>query len=91
MIKKTFIFALCLTAMSAEAGVDKDKKAKFVNIIEQHGCKMHNLSPRPELVEAIFTSGLVRDDLPPIALDLLKSGEAVKQGEYLLLKSKGCK
>ena len=80
-----------LSAAPAMAQVDADKKALFVSILEKHDCRMHNLAPRPELVNAIFSSGLERDDIRPIAVDLMDKGEAEREGEYLVLKTGGCK
>ena len=84
------VLLACLLAASASAGVDPAKKAKVVSVLEQHNCRMHNITPRPKVVEALFATGLTRDDLKPIAVEMFERGEAVKKGEYFVIKLGKC-
>ncbi|MEX0369474.1 MAG: hypothetical protein AB3N09_02515 [Tateyamaria sp.] len=91
MIRFALLTSLFAVAASmAAAQVDAEKRALFVSILEKHDCRMHNLAPRPELVNDIFSSGLERDDIRPIAMDLMDKGEAERDGEFLVLKTSGC-
>ena len=86
-------FALTLVALvsPAFAGVDPAKKAKVVSVLEKHNCRMHNITPRPNVVEELFATGLTRDDLKPIAAEMFERGETVKKGEYFVIKLGKCK
>ena len=85
---------LCLGALvafqAAAHTVDPDKKARFIEILAENGCKFHNFTPDEDMVEQIFASGMSRDDVKAIAESLLQSGDAVVDGPYLVLKTGGC-
>ena len=85
------VFVALLLAAPAVAGVDPAKKAKVVSVLEKHNCRMHNITPRPNVVEELFATGLTRDDLKPIAAEMFERGEAVKKGEYFVIKLGKCK
>ena len=76
-----FVVALAAGSTAALAQADPAKKAAFIAVLERHDCRMNNISPREELVEDIFGSGLTREDLRPIVQDLMANGEAVRDGQ----------
>ncbi len=91
MIRICLTASLSLVCSSASAAdVDQAKKATFVEVLTRYGCQMHNFDPRPKLVEAILSSGLKRDDLPPVAAEMFEKGEAKREGDYFVLTTKEC-
>lgn len=90
MIRAACIFALALAGTAAAAQVDANKRAAFVAALEAHDCRMHNFAPKASLIDAIFSAGIERADVRPIAEDLMAKGEAERQGEYLILKTGAC-
>ncbi len=83
------LMILCATAVGAQ--VDAGKKAAFVAVLEDHDCRMHNVLPRPEVIEGIEASGLAREDIRAIGQDMMAKGEAVAEGDYFVVKTGACK
>ncbi|MCP5087553.1 MAG: hypothetical protein GY952_12200 [Rhodobacteraceae bacterium] len=75
-------------AMAAE--FDPERRALFISILEENDCRMNNFQPVDGILKGIEANGFTRDEVRAIAKDILATGDGVRQGEFMVLKTGSC-
>ncbi|QIE54237.1 hypothetical protein G5B40_01535 [Pikeienuella piscinae] len=78
------------TALAQDRGFEPERRALFISILENNGCKFHNLAPDPTTMKQIEANDFLRDELRAIVFDILESGDGVREGELLVLQTDEC-
>ena len=92
-MKKVVLVAAALTGLAAPvfaADFEPERRALFVSILEANDCKMNNFQPANAILESIQENGFSRDEVRAIGTDLLDSGDAVRDGENMVLRIGAC-
>ena len=81
------LIAMAATPLLAADEVDPERRALFVTIIEDLGCKMNGADPPKEFLDAMAKNDFVRSETRAIASELFAEGVAERSGDLLILKT----
>ncbi|MCP5076208.1 MAG: hypothetical protein GY947_23300 [Rhodobacteraceae bacterium] len=72
------------------AEFDPERRALFISVLEENNCRMNNFQPVDGILKGIEANGFTRDEVRAIAKDILATGDGVRQGEFMVLKTGSC-
>ena len=78
-------------AVAEGVTVDADRRDLFVSILEENDCRMHNFYPADGILAAVDEHGFKRDEIRAIGRNLLETGAAARDGDFLVLQTEECK
>ena len=79
-----------IAAPVAAQGVDPYRKAIFMEILAENGCKLHNSEPTSFILKTFEAEQFGRDEIRAIVTELIERGEARVEQPILRLGAGPC-